>query len=113
MLLHCCTCAPTNEGGDESGMMKLKRFQVVNFRSVDDSGWVDVDDVTALIGTNESGKTNILLPLWKFSPAKEGAIVATADYPRKNYNTFRNLKPKPPFTGDILQVRDKLSQLLD
>ena len=55
--------------------MVLKRFRVRNFRSVDDSGWIDVDDVTALIGTNEAGKTNILLPLWKFNPAKEGAIV--------------------------------------
>jgi hypothetical protein len=39
---------------------KLLKFRVTNFRSVEDSGWVEVDDVTALIGTNESGKTNIL-----------------------------------------------------
>ena len=45
--------------------MKLTRFRVTNFRSVKDSGWVDIDDVTALIGVNESGKTNLLLPLWK------------------------------------------------
>jgi predicted ATP-dependent endonuclease of OLD family len=51
-------------------MMKLVRFRVTNFRSVEDSGWIDVDDVTALIGTNESGKTNVLLPLWKLNPAK-------------------------------------------
>ncbi len=30
--------------------MKLKRFRVTNFRSVSDSGWVEADDVTALIG---------------------------------------------------------------
>jgi hypothetical protein len=29
-----------------------------------------------------------LLPLWKFNPAKEGAIVPTADYPRKHYATI-------------------------
>ena len=34
-------------------MMTLKRFRVTNFRSVDDSDWIEVDDVTALIGTNE------------------------------------------------------------
>ena len=49
-------------------MMKLKKFRVTNFRSVEDSGWIDADDVTALIGTNESGKTNIILPLWKLNP---------------------------------------------
>lgn len=60
--------------------MKLLQFRVTNFRSVEDSHWIDVDNVTALIGTNESGKTNILLPLWKLNPAKEGAIDKTSDY---------------------------------
>ncbi len=49
--------------------MKLTRFKVTNFRSVADSGWIEVDAVTALIGVNESGKTNLLLPLWKLNPA--------------------------------------------
>lgn len=40
-------------------MMKLLKFRVKNFRSVDDSGWIEVDNVTSLIGTNESGKTNL------------------------------------------------------
>ena len=44
--------------------MKLTKFKVTNFRSVDDSGWIEADAVTALIGVNESGKTNLLLPLW-------------------------------------------------
>ncbi len=55
-------------------MMKLLQFRVTNFRSVADSGWIAADDVTALIGTNESGKTNLLLPLWKLHPAKDGEI---------------------------------------
>ena len=45
--------------------MKLQRFKVANFRSVIDSGWITVDDVTTLVGINESGKSNILLALWK------------------------------------------------
>lgn len=28
--------------------MKLVRYKVTNFRSVEDSGWIDVSDVTAL-----------------------------------------------------------------
>ena len=49
--------------------MQVLAFRVRNFRSVEDSGWVNIDRVTALIGTNESGKTNLLLPLWKLNPA--------------------------------------------
>src|SRR2546422_8042397 len=93
-------------------MMKLKKFQVTNFRSVDDSGWVEADDVTALIGTNESGKTNILLPLWKLNPAKEGSIVPTADYPRKHYNTFRHQEPKPVFIRAVFDADHDLAQQL-
>ncbi|QNI70870.1 AAA family ATPase [Cyanobium sp. NS01] len=77
--------------------MKLTRFRVTAFRSVEDSGWIDVDDVTALIGTNESGKSNLLLPLWKLNPAKEGEIHPTSDFPRKHFTAFRNANPKPVF----------------
>lgn len=76
---------------------------------MDDSGWIEVDDVAALIGTNESGKTNILLPLWKLNPAKGGAVHATSDYPRKNYNTFRHEAVKPVFIEAIFDVGEDLS----
>ena len=69
--------------------MKLTRFRVTNFRSVKDSGWVDVDDVTALIGVNESGKTNLLLPLWKLNPAQDGEIHPTSDYPKSMFTDIR------------------------
>ena len=69
--------------------MRLIRFLVTNFRSVNDSGWVDADSVTALIGENESGKTNLLLPLWKLNPAREGEILPTADYPKKMFGEIR------------------------
>ncbi|PJN92917.1 hypothetical protein CNY89_18780, partial [Amaricoccus sp. HAR-UPW-R2A-40] len=43
--------------------MKLKSFRVENFRSINDSGDIDVADITALLGRNESGKSNLLLGL--------------------------------------------------
>jgi AAA ATPase-like protein len=70
--------------------MKLNKYRVRNFRSVKDSGWLEVDDVTSLIGVNESGKTNLLLPLWKFRPAQEGEIIPTADYPKKLFGEIRD-----------------------
>lgn len=70
--------------------MRLIRFRVRDFRSVDDSGWIDAERVTALVGTNESGKTNILLPLWKL---KSGPIEPAKDYPRKLYATARHESP--------------------
>ena len=77
--------------------MILKSFRVTEFRSVKDSGWIDAESITALIGTNESGKTNILLPLWKLNPADEGKIDLKTDLPRDEYHLYRSASPKPVF----------------
>lgn len=46
--------------------MHLKSFRVTNFRSVIDSGWISLspDNVTVLVGQNESGKTSLLQALY-------------------------------------------------
>ncbi|MCX6255526.1 MAG: AAA family ATPase [Bacteroidia bacterium] len=43
-------------------MMKLTAFRIRNFRSIVDTGWQDLspDNITCLIGQNESGKTSVL-----------------------------------------------------
>ena len=64
---------------------KLKKFRVKKFRSVTDSNWIEVDNTTCLVGTNESGKTNLLLALWKLNPANDEEIDPLSDYPRKQY----------------------------
>jgi len=43
--------------------VRLERFRVSNFRSVNDSGWIDIKDATAFVGRNESGKTTLLQAL--------------------------------------------------
>lgn len=42
--------------------MKLKAFRIRNFRSIVDTGWQNIspDNITCLIGQNESGKTSVL-----------------------------------------------------
>ena len=77
--------------------MKLVKFKVTNFRSVDDSGWIEVDAVTALIGVNESGKTNLLLPLWKLNPARDGEIQPTSDFPKTMFGDIRAEPGDYPF----------------
>ena len=77
--------------------MLLTKFRVTEFRSVQDSGWIDAEQITALIGTNESGKTNIMLPLWKLNPAAEGQIDLQDDLPRDKYHIYRNAPQKPIF----------------
>lgn len=50
--------------------MKIKSFRVQKFRSIVDSGSIDLqDDVTCLVGKNEAGKSALLEALYLFNPA--------------------------------------------
>jgi len=52
-------------------ILQLKSFRVANFRNIDDSGWIDVLDLTAIIGPNESGKSNLCEALFRLNPYDE------------------------------------------
>jgi hypothetical protein len=97
--------------------MRLIKFKVKDFRSVSDSGWIDAEQVTSLIGVNESGKTNLLLPLWKLNPAREGDIKPTSDYPKGNYAAVKESPEKFWFihahftTDELLPELAKLTGL--
>ena len=84
--------------------MKLVKYSVTNFRSVEDSGWIDVADVTSLIGENEAGKTNLLLPLWKFKPAGNGEISLLDDMPRSRYAEMREAPADHIFVTCIFEL---------
>ncbi len=93
--------------------MKLLRYRVTDYRSVKDSDWIEVDQVTALIGVNESGKTNLLLPLWKFRPAREGVIEPTADYPKKMFGDIRKSPVDYTFIETEFDTSDISQRLAD
>ena len=84
--------------------MRLERFRVTNFRSVIDSGWISCDDVTTLVGVNESGKSNILLALWKLNPASGGEIDALHDLPVTKLSDLRNKKAETFFIQAVFTL---------
>lgn len=86
--------------------MKLKGFEVLNFRSIIKSGWIDTDDITALVGTNESGKTNVLLPLWKLNPVSFGTINLLADMPRNKFAQMRSTPKEHVFIEAKYELSD-------
>ena len=67
--------------------MKLTatRFQVLNYRNIDDSGWIPIERVTAFVGRNESGKTALLKALHKFNPAIEESYNPQREFPRDRF----------------------------
>jgi|TARA_B110000263_G_C15307824_1_gene511387 predicted ATP-dependent endonuclease of OLD family len=77
--------------------MKLTQARVINYRSIDDSSWVRVDDVTALVGKNESGKTAFLQAIRKINSisGEEDAFIIR-DYPRKGYIKYKKIHDQNP-----------------
>ena len=67
--------------------MKLTatQFRVLNFRNIDDSGWIPLERVTAFVGRNEAGKTAFLKALHKFNPAVEEPYNAQREFPRERF----------------------------
>jgi predicted ATP-dependent endonuclease of OLD family len=72
--------------------MLLKEFQVSVFQGVLDSGPIDVDEITCLVGKNESGKTALLKALYRLNPirAEDGNFSVTDDYPRSEVSDYED-----------------------
>ncbi len=61
--------------------MKLRAFRIRNYRSIIDTGWcfLAFDNITSLIGQNESGKTSVLEALKSFSERRISDDVLRSD----------------------------------
>jgi predicted ATP-dependent endonuclease of OLD family len=89
--------------------MNIIRAKVTNYRSIDDSGWVSLDNVTTLVGKNESGKTAFLQALRRLNPV--GGVNGNfdiMDYPRKGYVRYKRRHESDPAT--VVQAEFKLTR---
>jgi len=81
--------------------MRLTAFRIQNYRSVNDSGWIEVRQRTALVGRNESGKTSLLLALQSLNPSgrKLTPLSYVKDFPRD--------RPRSVFSEDLEAVNTR------
>jgi hypothetical protein len=97
--------------------LKVVRFRVENFRNIDDSGWIPVEQVTAFVGRNESGKTTLLKALHKFNPSTPEPIRPQRDFPRDRFTSDFGDPAKWSFCSVEFAfddgVREALRTLLD
>jgi len=61
--------------------MKLTKFRIQDYRCIQDSGWVEIDDIAVIVGKNESGKTSLLKALWKFNPFHDVGYNIDREFP--------------------------------
>lgn len=88
--------------------MKLISARVTNYRCIEDSGEFGLDQVTCLVGKNESGKTSLLKALNGVNPwnAGERALDKERDYPRRYLLDYEQRHDGQE--ADVARVRWKL-----
>lgn len=68
--------------------MKLTSFQVTNYRNVLDSGRIEVNNITAFVGQNEAGKSNLFDALYRVNPFdQKAAYNLDEDWPVDRWGT--------------------------
>ena len=75
--------------------MRLQSFRVQQYKSIMDSGQVEVDpSVTCLVGKNESGKSAVMQALWKFNNAAGAKYDPLIDLPAELFIKLRDADPE-------------------
>lgn len=70
-------------------------FQVYNFRNIIDSGWIDSNKITAFVGQNEAGKSNLFEALNVLNPFINGADYdIDEDWPVDQWDGRKSAKGK-------------------
>ena len=92
-------------------------FKVLNYRNIEDSGWIPIENVTAIVGRNESGKTSLLKALHKFNPATAEPYIPVKKFPRDRFTKdFKNgadwpvCKVKFSIKGGLQETINKLCE---
>jgi predicted ATP-dependent endonuclease of OLD family len=95
-------------------IVKLTRARITNYKSIDDSGWFDIENVTCLVGKNESGKTAVLHALTKLNPVGGSGDFHLTDYPRHGYVRYKRqheLEPAVVVRAEFVLSDDEISEV--
>lgn len=86
--------------------MILESFRVTNFRSINSSGDIKVSRITALLGRNESGKSNLLRALQSLNSAEGfAALNPIKDFPR--HRRLEECKPDTRVVASTWRLTDE------
>ena len=71
--------------------MIIDNFIVYNYRNIKDSDWIDINKVTAFVGQNEAGKSNLFEALYRVNPfVEEATYDVDEDWPVNDWGNKGN-----------------------
>ena len=72
--------------------MRITDFRITNYRNIRDSGWIKATDVTALVGQNEAGKSNLFEALYCLHSYVDSDYDPNEDWPVDDWKGKKNAK---------------------
>ncbi|MES3518429.1 MAG: ATP-binding protein, partial [Natronomonas sp.] len=77
--------------------MELQDLRVQNYKCIDDTGWVSIENLTCLIGKNESGKTAFMEAVEALNPSfGDGEYTPYKQYPRDRWPEYKRRHDDDP-----------------
>ncbi|MCK0789753.1 AAA family ATPase, partial [Acinetobacter pittii] len=98
-------------------MIKLKNIEILKYKSFTTPQSINIEeDITVLVGMNESGKTSVLECLAKtnyFEDDEKFKFNETLDYPRKELKSISKSDSKPKAIICTYHISDELIGLIE
>lgn len=92
--------------------MDFEGFQVTNYRNIIDSGWINSNRITAFVGQNEAGKSNLFEALYTLNPIIPGADYSLdEDWPVDRWEGRKDAKGKLVCKAQFLLSADDVTDL--
>lgn len=93
--------------------MRLTQFRVENYRSVRSTEWIDVASITAFVGQNEAGKSNLCEALFRINPITGEQFNIDEDWPVDNWGAkdSKALVCEARFALDAAEVKVLITAL--
>ena len=94
--------------------MRIQKFRVTNYRNIIDSDWITTTDVTAFVGQNEAGKSNLFEALYCLNPYVEGAdLDPDEDWPVDDWKGRKNAEGALVCEASFLLEESEIEHLFD
>lgn len=91
--------------------MKFEGFRVTNFRNVIDSGWIAANQITAFVGQNEAGKSNLFEALHCLNPIDDTTYDLDEDWPVDQWEGRKDAKGKLVCQATFTLNNDEIADL--
>ena len=63
----------------------MQKFRVQNYKKIEDTGWIECNDITEFVGKNEAGKSALFRGLSKINPSDGEKYDGLKEFPRRRY----------------------------